>query len=289
MTVGHSGTGDGSARPGAAARPGGVSARIRTGDGWAVEHAVLTVTDFAGRQVGRAIAGADGEAATGPLPPGPYTAVVTAAGFGPAARTAIVTAGGSAALGIVELDRAGGREPPRAGEWTIDPVHSSLLVAARHLGISSVKGRFTDFGGVVQVAEPVELSSVHAVIQADSIDTGNKVRDDHLRSADFLDAARHPAVEFRGGPLTGTGESTWRLDGRLTLRGVTRPVPLELVYFGTGPDLQGGVRLACRATAELHRHDFGMTFNQVVQAGISAIGTTVRVELDIQAVRGGLR
>lgn len=265
---------------------GGVRAQIRTSDGWAVPHAVLTVTDFGGRQVARAVADADGEVGTDQLTAGHYTAIITAAGHAPVARTAVVAASGSAALGVVELVRAGGRELPAPGVWTIDPAHSAVQATARHLGLSSVKGRFAEFGGQIRVGNPVEGSSVHAVIQAASIDTGNGMRDEHLRSADFLDVTRHPTIEFRSTGLAPADKDRWRLDGELTLHGYTRPVRLDLDYLGIGPDPWGGVRAAYRASTVLRRQDFAMNYNQVVQAGISAVGTTLRVELDIQAVQG---
>jgi polyisoprenoid-binding protein YceI len=265
---------------------GGVRARIRTKDGWAVQHAVVTVTDMTGNQVLREAADADGVVRTGPLAAGPYTAIVTAVGYRPAALTAIVTASGSADLGTLVLSRSGGTELPPPGPWTIDPAHSSVSAVAQHLGISSVHGRFTEFGGRIDIAENVLESAVDAVIEAASIDTGNSMRDGHLRSPDFLDADTHPKLTFRSRGLFPAGEDRWTVRGELTMRGVTRPVDLDLAYLGTGPDPWGGVRAAFRATTELRREDFAMNYNQVVQAGIAAIGTTLRVELDIQAVQG---
>lgn len=264
---------------------GGVTAQVQTSDGWAVPHAVLTVTDFAGRQVARAIADGDGVVGTARLAAGQYTAIITAAGHSPVARSAVVAESGCAGLGVVELSRAGGRELPAPGTWTIDPAHSVILATARHLGLSSVKGRFAEFGGTVRVAERIEDSSVHAVIQAASIDTGNSMRDEHLRSADFLDVATDPTIEFRSTGLAANGAEQWRLHGELTLHGHTRAVVLDVDYLGTAPDPWGGTRAAFRATTVLRRQDFAMNYNQVVQAGISAVGTTLRVELDIQAVR----
>ena len=264
----------------------GVHALVRTGDGWAVQHAVLTVTDLSGNQVARAGADQDGNVATDMLPAGTYTAILTAAGYAPVARTAMVTQGGSAPLGTITLNRVGGVELPPPGTWTIDPVHSWINVAARHLGMSSVRGRFDEFSGSIQVAHPVENSSVVAVIQSSSIDTGNKMRDDHLRSKDFLDVANHPTIDYRSTGLAQVSEDRWALDGQLTLNGVTKSVQLELTYLGTGPDAWGGTRAAFHAVTELHRDDFSITYNQVLQAGINAIGTTLRVEIDIQAVQG---
>ncbi|MDX3097613.1 YceI family protein [Streptomyces sp. ME01-24h] len=264
----------------------GLRGRIRTKDGWAVPHAVVTVTDMTGQQITREPADAEGAVRTAALPSGAYTVIVTAVGYRPAAATALVTAAGSADLGTLVLARAGGLELPPPGPWTIDPAHSEVGAVAQHLGLSSVHGRFTAFAGRIDVAQQPLASCVEAVIDAASIDTGNGTRDEHLRSADFLDVDRHPTVTYRSGSLDPVAGDRWTVHGELTMRGVTRPVDLDLAYLGTGPDPWGGVRAAFRATAELRREDFAMNWNQVVRAGIATMGTTLRVTLDIQAVQG---
>ncbi|TRV80445.1 hypothetical protein FKN01_06765 [Streptomyces sp. 130] len=265
----------------------GLRAQVRTRDGWAVQHAVVTVTDMTGTQVLRASADETGAVrADTPLAAGAYTVIVTAVGYAPAASTALVTASGTADAGTVVLGRQGGVELPPPGTWSLDPAHSSVGAVAQHLGISSVHGRFTEFGGRVEISEDLQSSRVEAVIEAASIDTGNGMRDKHLRSPDFLDTDRFPEITYRSSGLTPAGPDRWTVHGELTMRGVTRPVDLDLSYLGTGPDPWGGVRAAFSATAELRREDFAMNYNQVVQAGIAAIGTTLRVELDIQAVQG---
>lgn len=269
-------------------RSGLITARVRTRDGWAVRHAVLTVTDMTGHQVARVDSSGDGEAAAGPLPPGTYTAIIMATGYAPAARTALVTAEGPAALGTVVVERSGGSDLPQPGRWTIDPVHSSVTAVARHFGISSIRGRINRFSGTITIAEPVEQSTVRARLEADSVDTGNKDRDDHLRSADFLDAANHPDIEYDGSGVTPVAGERWTVDGQLVLRGITRPVRLNLSYLGTGPDPFGGTRAAFRATTELHRDDFAVSWNQAFGSGILAVGATLQVELDIEAVLGDL-
>ncbi|WP_369234757.1 YceI family protein [Streptomyces sp. R21] len=266
----------------------GLTARIRTRDGWAVSHAVVTVTDMTGAQVVRAEADTEGVVHdTIALAPGAYTVIVTAVGYAPTASSAIVTASGRAEIGTVTLARRGGAELPPPGPWTIDPAHSSVGAVAQHLGISSVHGRFTDFSGRIEIApDEVAKSRVAAVISAASIDTGNGMRDGHLKSPDFLDVETYPEITYRSSGLTPAGSDRWTVHGELTLHGVVRPVDLDLAYLGTGSDPWGGTRAAFRATTELHREDFAMNYNQVVQAGIAAIGATLKVELDIQAVQG---
>ncbi|MFF4615196.1 YceI family protein [Nonomuraea jabiensis] len=163
------------------------------------------------------------------------------------------------------------------------------------MGLSTVRGRFTQLAGRIEVGPDPETSSVAA-----SIDTGNGTRDDHLRSADFLNAAAYRMISYRGsgltpagpdrwivhGTLTLAGPHRWIVRGTLTLAGVQRPVDLDLACLGTGPDPWGGLRAAFRAETELRREDFAMTYNQVVRAGVNLIGSTLKVELDIQAVQG---
>ncbi|MDJ1131790.1 YceI family protein [Streptomyces iconiensis] len=279
MTSGASGTG--------AASGAGVRARVRTRDGWAVQHAVLTVTDMTGSQVLRVEADDEGIVRSGePLAPGPYTVIATAVGYAPAASTAMVTASGRVDVGTLVLARQGGVELPPPGIWTIDPIHSTIAASAQHLGMSSVHGRFTDFGGRIEIAQDAEKSTVEAVIKAESIDTGNEMRDQHLRSGDFLNIETYPDLVYRSTGIDVAGPDRWTVHGQLSMHGVVRDVDLDLSYLGTGPDPWGGVRAAFRAVAELKRSDFAMNYNQVVAAGIAAVGTTLKVELDIQAVQG---
>ncbi|MEU0278335.1 YceI family protein [Streptomyces sp. NPDC006195] len=311
-TGGTVGTGSAVGAGGAVGTGGtGLRGQVRTRDGWAVQHAVVTMTDMSGTQVLRQDADENGSVRTdAALAPGPYTVVVTAVGYAPVASTALVTASGRAEVGTVVLARQGGVELPPPGAWSLDPAHSAVSAVAQHLGISSVRGRFTEFGGRIEIAAGaagtagaaatgsaggtgstggaygVEASRVDAVINAASIDTGNALRDKHLKSPDFLDVERFPEITYSSTGLTPAGPDRWTVHGQLALHGVVREVDLDLSYLGTGPDPWGGVRAAFRATTELHREDFAMNYNQVVQAGISAIGTTLRVELDIQAVQG---
>ncbi|RZU22079.1 YceI family protein [Streptomyces sp. BK239] len=266
----------------------GLTARIRTRDGWAVSHAIVTVTDMTGTQVLRAEADPEGVVRdTTALAAGAYTVIVTAVGYAPVASSALVTASGRAEVGTVTLARQGGAELPPPGPWTVDPAHSTVGAVAQHLGISSVRGRFTDFSARVEISpHDVTESRVEAVIRAASIDTGNSMRDTHLRSADFLDVETYPEITYRSTGLTAAGPDRWTVHGDLTLRGIARPVDLDLAYLGTGADPWGGTRAAFRATADLDREDFAMNYNQILQAGIAAIGTTLKVELDVQAVQG---
>jgi polyisoprenoid-binding protein YceI len=264
----------------------GLRARIRTRDGWALPHAVLTVTDMTGQQMLREAADGEGMVRTGALAPAAYTVIITAIGYRPTASTAIVTPSGTADLGTLVLARAGGVELPPPGPWSIDPAHSRVSAVAQHLGLSSVHGHFREFSGRIDIADNPLESSVYAVIEAASIDTDNTMRDTHLRSPDFLDADTHPKLTYRSTALEPAGEDRWTVHGELAIHGITRPVDLDLSYLGTGAWVGVGTRAAFRASAELHRQDFAMNYNQVVQAGIAIVGTTLKIEIAIEAVQG---
>ncbi|WP_181188384.1 YceI family protein [Actinopolyspora mortivallis] len=279
MTAGQDET-DGHGEP----TGGAVTVRVLSLGGLPLPDAVLTVTDGSGAQRGRVRADSEGIASAPELPPGRYTAIVTALGHQPTARTAVVRPGHESELGTVELSPVGGSELPEPGLWRIDPAHSSVRATARHLGITSIHGRFNEFEGHIRVARPVESSEVRVGIVASSVDTGNAQRDEHLRSADFLDVANHPEIVFETAGIRRRQDERWDLDGRLTLCGVTRPVRLETEFTGKGPDPWGGTRASATATTFLRREDFAMTFNQPLSTGIAAIGTTLRVDIDVQAV-----
>ena len=260
-----------------------VTGSIRGRDGWPLESATVTLVDRSGTQLGRAAVDAEGRFALAVPGPGAATVIVAAPGSVPVARSVSITPHG-VDLGAITLGRPGDAATPRTGRWVIDPAHSSIGVTGQHLGLSKVHGRFQTFSGEIVVRDPLEESTCEARIDADSIDTGNEQRDDHLRSADFLDVASHPVVGYRSTAIEPAGPGRWRVHGRLELAGTARDVPLDLRYSGTRPDPWGGVRAGFTATAQLNREDFRMNWNQAVELGLSLVGAQLLVELDIQAV-----
>ncbi|MBX6372042.1 MAG: YceI family protein [Acidothermus sp.] len=170
-----------------------------------------------------------------------------------------------------------------AGTWTIDPVHSEVGFTVRHMMVSKVRGRFTKFSGQIVTAENPLESSVTAEIDVASITTGDETRDNHLRSSDFLDAAHHPTMTYRSTGIRREGDH-FVVDGELTLRGVTRPVPLIVEVNGFGPDPYGGTRAGFSATAKINRHDFGVSWNAALDNGGVVVGDTVTINLEIEAV-----
>lgn len=170
-----------------------------------------------------------------------------------------------------------------AGTWTIDPVHSDVSFTVRHMMVSKVRGRFTSVAGTVTTAENPLESSVTAEIDLASIDTGNEQRDQHIRTADFLDVENHPTMTYRSTAIRQDGDG-FVVDGELTLRGVTRPVPLQLEINGFGPDAYGGTRAGFSATAEINRKDFGVSWSAALEGGGVVVSDKVTIGLEIQAI-----
>jgi polyisoprenoid-binding protein YceI len=171
-----------------------------------------------------------------------------------------------------------------AKSWTIDATHSSLCFVVRHMLVSRVRGIFTRFGGTLALGGADETPSVSVCIEAASIDTLVPKRDAHLRSRDFLDAARHPLICFRSTSLEPLGGGLSLLSGELTLRGVTRPVTLEVEDQGRVHDLEGAERIGFSARATVSRKAFGMTFNHVLDVGGLAVGDQLELLIDVEAV-----
>ena len=170
-----------------------------------------------------------------------------------------------------------------AGTWTIDPVHSEVGFSVRHMMVSKVRGRFTSFSGeIVTGADPLD-SSVTADIALDSIVTGQEQRDAHIRSADFFDVENHPTMTYHSAGLRAHGDG-YVVDGELTLRGVTKDVPLALELNGFGPDPYGGTRAGFTATAEISRSDFGVSYNAAIEGGGVVVSDKVTIQLEIEAV-----
>lgn len=264
---------------------GAVSGRLTTPDGWPLPGATLTAVDVSGIQRGLVAARNDGGFMLAGLVTGTYTLIVAAPGHDPSARTVTVRDGASTALGVLELARAGGRVLPAPGSWQIDPAHSSIRATALHLGMSRIHGSLRTFSGRIQVADPLENSSVEVVIDPTSVDSEEPARDEHLRSPDFLDVTRYPEIRYKSDGLRRIDATHWRIDGVLSLKGASAPVALDVTYRSSGPDLWGGTRVGFSATTEICRDDFAISWNQSVLAGVLAVGRTLRIDIDIQAVR----
>ena len=170
--------------------------------------------------------------------------------------------------------------------WSIDPAHSHVEFAVKHLMISTVKGRFAVVRGTVRTddADPGRgLADIE--IDVDSIDTREPQRDAHLRSADFFDVEQHPKITFRSTRIADAGGDRFTLIGDLTIHGVTREVALDVTSEGRGKDPWGGERAAFSAKTAIKRSDFGLTWNQALETGGFLVGDEVKIALEIQTVK----
>ena len=170
--------------------------------------------------------------------------------------------------------------------WQIDSTHSHVEFAVRHLMISTVRGRFGALAGTVELDEqnPAQLK-LSVAIDAASIDTREERRDAHLRSADFLETSRFPVIAFDGVGVTGDISDRFQLRGNLTIHGVTQPVTLEVTSEGRGNDPWGNERAGYSARTRIRRSDFGLTWNQLLEAGGVAVGDEIKITIDVELVR----
>ncbi len=174
-----------------------------------------------------------------------------------------------------------------AETWKIDPAHTAVEFKIKHLMISWVKGTFTDVQGsaVFDQANP-DMSSVKVQIATASIDTNNKKRDDHLRSADFFDVATYPVMSFTSKDVVVTNGVPTQINGELTLHGVTRAVTLDIEDFSqTVTDPSGNTRRGASATATINRKDFGLTWNKALEAGGVVVGDEVLISIDVELIK----
>ena len=171
-----------------------------------------------------------------------------------------------------------------AATYKIDPGHSSVGFKIRHL-FSNVQGRFDQFEGTVDF-DPQNSSAwaTSATIQAASINTNMEARDKHLRSADFFDVEKFPAVTFKSTGMSDANQTGAKLNGALTLHGVTKPVTLDLQIHGSGKDMQGNVRAGFTATTKINRKDFGLAWNKAIETGGFVLGDDVDITIEVEAV-----
>jgi len=181
----------------------------------------------------------------------------------------------------------GTSQAPSPTQWQIDPAHSAAHFSVRHLMISNVRGEFGKVSGNV-VLDPSDLtkSTVEVIVDATTIDTREPQRDEHLRSADFLDVANHPSITFRSKQITAAGAGRFKVTGDLTIRGVTRTVTFD-VDGPTPPvkDPWGNVRAGVSATAKINRKDFGLVWNALTEAGGVVVGDEVSITFEAELVQ----
>ncbi len=174
----------------------------------------------------------------------------------------------------------------KTNNWNIDAAHSGINFSIRHMVVSKVRGRFAKYSGTVDLDDgDLTRSFVDVTIDAASIDTGTPQRDAHLRGPDFFDVEKFPELRFQSTRIESVARDRYRVVGDLTIRDVTREVSLDVEYGGRAKDPWGNERIGFIATATLDRKDFGLRWNQLLEAGGVLVGDRVDIDLEVQAVK----
>ncbi|WP_028060071.1 YceI family protein [Candidatus Solirubrobacter pratensis] len=169
------------------------------------------------------------------------------------------------------------------GTWTVDPAHSRVEFAVKHMGIATVRGNFGAFDGKLVIGEDGAHAS--GTVETASINTDEPQRDDHLRSADFFDAEANPQITFASTSITPVDDETFRITGDLIMHGITRPITLHAEVQGTDIDPWGNERVGLEITGQLSRGDWEMKFNQALGSGNMLVSDKVKLALDISAIK----
>jgi polyisoprenoid-binding protein YceI len=172
---------------------------------------------------------------------------------------------------------------PPAGSYHLDPSHTTVGFVARHM-LSKVHGRFTKVDGQLKIGEALEDSEVNVEIDAGSVTTDSEQRDTHLRTSDFFEVEKYPAITFHSTALRPGKDSAFELDGDLTIKGITRPITLRAEFLGFGPGLQGGTMAAFTATTTVDREDWDLTWNVAVETGGLLVGRKVELVIDAEVI-----
>jgi polyisoprenoid-binding protein YceI len=171
------------------------------------------------------------------------------------------------------------------GTWSVDPAHSKVGFAVKHMGIATVRGEFTDFGGTIEISEDLSAAKAYGTVKVESVDTNEPQRDAHLRSPDFFDAEQYPELRFESTSIEALDDEEFRITGNLTLHGVTNEVVLHAGFQGTDIDPWGNERIGLEITGQLSRGDYDMKFNQALGSGNMLVSDKVKLALDISAVK----
>jgi polyisoprenoid-binding protein YceI len=172
------------------------------------------------------------------------------------------------------------------GTWTADTKHSKVGFAVKHMAIATIRGDFKEYEGTLEISEDdLSTAKVHGSIKAQSVDTNEPQRDEHLRSPDFFDAAQYPEITFDSTKIDAVDEDSFQITGNLTIHGVTNEIVLQADVQGTDVDPWGNTRVGLEITGQLSRGDYGMTFNQALGSGNVLVADKVKLALDISAVK----
>ena len=170
------------------------------------------------------------------------------------------------------------------GTWSVDAAHSSVEFTVKHMGIANVRGKFTEFEGTLEVKEALSECRAHGSVNVASIDTGERQRDEHLRSPDFFDAEQFPDMIFESTRVEAIDDESSRVHGNLTMHGITREIKLDVLIQGTDTDPWDNLRAGLEVVGTLKRSDFDMKFNQALGSGNVLVGDKVKIALEISAI-----
>jgi polyisoprenoid-binding protein YceI len=185
---------------------------------------------------------------------------------------------------MTELTRnVEGQLIPNSGSYQIDPAHTSVDFIARHLMVTKVRGTFTGVTGSLTVGAAPESSALDVTIEMGSVNTRDEGRDTHLRSADFFDVEKFPLMTYTSSSVKAAGDD-WVADGELTIKGVTKTVPLTIEFLGAITDPWGGSRVGFSAKAEIDREEFGLTWNTALEAGGVVVSRNIKIEIEAELV-----
>lgn len=268
---------------------GVISCQVHDEQGRLLPGATVTIND----RLGQVIAQADTDtygSFLATVQPGEHKVSINAGGYKRKSTRIEVRVNQHTSLGGVQLEQDESLALPQPGVWNFDPMHTEMHFVAQHVGMSKIRGRFNNFEGRIQIAPRFEDSRIDVVIDADSIDTGVDMRDNHLRSSDFLDVEKYPKLYFTSSKFQQVRGDRWLIDGMFTLRGTSSPVQLDTAYLGQrywnapGTGFDPHRRAACKATTKLRREDYAVNWKTALSTGIAIVGSTIDIELGVQAV-----
>jgi polyisoprenoid-binding protein YceI len=177
-------------------------------------------------------------------------------------------------------------ETQTATKWAIDPMHSEVQFKVKHLVISTVTGSFKNFEGTVETeGDDFSNAKVNFSIDINSIDTNQTMRDDHLKSPEFFDAAQYPHITFKSTSFSKTGEGTYKVTGDLTIKGITKSVSLDVEHGGSATDFYGNTKAGFELTGKINRKEFGLTWDGVTEAGAVVVGEDIKLHINIQLAK----
>lgn len=171
-------------------------------------------------------------------------------------------------------------------QWVLEPTHSEVQFKVRHMMISNVTGHFGKFDGTVETdGEDISTAKINFNIDANSVSTNNEQRDGHLKSPDFFDTSNHPSIKFEGSGLEKVGDNDYKLNGSLTMRGVTKPVTLNVEFGGIVKDPWGNIRAGFTVEGKVNRKDYGLNWSAMTEAGGLVVGDDVKIHVNVEFVK----